>query len=196
MTEDSLIYSFMLEYTPSPLRGVEIIRNLAITVNIQCHYPKSDFYTLFSCFFVISQSRMWFLVCVFQRTHDVSSGLLKPTWSPFSLTTVAEENLHFSLQLMTGGFVMESCSFFFFLLKWKSVPSCSLRWLAVPSSICSFPAGWHTEVWSFRQTVSPRPPQSVGGQLCSHCGPQHWHCPSICLPGKQRVSLLNVEVSV
>lgn len=116
MTEDSLVYSFMLEYTPSPLRGVEIIRNLAITVNIQCHYPKSDFYRLFSCFFVVSQSRMWFLVCVFQRTHDVSSGLLNPTWSPFSFTTVAEENLHFSLQLMTGGFVMESCSIFFFFL--------------------------------------------------------------------------------
>lgn len=82
------------------------------------------------------------------------------------------------------------------LFKKENLSRLVLRWLAVPSSICSFPAGWPIELWNFHQTVPPCPPQSVCGQLCSHCGPQRWHCPSICFPGKQRVSLLNIEVSV
>nr|XP_033490487.1 zona pellucida sperm-binding protein 3-like [Epinephelus lanceolatus] len=75
MSEDSFIYAFTLIYTPSPLGNSQIIRTRGVTVSIQCHY---------------------------QRKHDVSSGPLKPTWSPFSLTKASEESLYFSVKLMTG----------------------------------------------------------------------------------------------
>ncbi|XP_029283926.1 zona pellucida sperm-binding protein 3-like, partial [Cottoperca gobio] len=74
MSEDSFIYTFMLHYTPSPLGDSPIIRTKEVTVSIQCHY---------------------------QRKHDVSSGLLRPTWSPFSVTEASDENLFFSFRLMT-----------------------------------------------------------------------------------------------
>uniref|UniRef100_A0A3B5BAK3 Zona pellucida sperm-binding protein 3 n=1 Tax=Stegastes partitus TaxID=144197 RepID=A0A3B5BAK3_9TELE len=86
ISEDSFVYSFTLFYTPSPLGDSPIIRTLDFSVTIQCHY---------------------------QRKHDVSSGLLKPTWTPFSGTKVSEENLHFSLRLMTddGKFPRPSAQF-------------------------------------------------------------------------------------
>ncbi|XP_067447033.1 zona pellucida sperm-binding protein 3-like [Thunnus thynnus] len=74
MSEDSFVYVFTLLYTPSPLGDSPIVRTRDVTVNIQCHY---------------------------QRKHDVSSGLLKPTWTPFSDVKATEENLYFSLRLMT-----------------------------------------------------------------------------------------------
>lgn len=42
MTDDSVIYTFMLLYTPSPLGGAPILRTREVTVAIQCHYPRSD----------------------------------------------------------------------------------------------------------------------------------------------------------
>ncbi|XP_044050268.1 zona pellucida sperm-binding protein 3-like [Siniperca chuatsi] len=74
MSEDSFIYTFTLLHTPSPLGDSPIIRTADVTVSIQCHY---------------------------QRKHDVSSGELKPTWTPFSVTKTSEENLYFSFRLMT-----------------------------------------------------------------------------------------------
>uniref|UniRef100_A0A3P8TU63 Zona pellucida sperm-binding protein 3 n=1 Tax=Amphiprion percula TaxID=161767 RepID=A0A3P8TU63_AMPPE len=74
MSEDSFIYIFTLFYTPSPLGDSPIIRTVDFSISIQCHY---------------------------QRKHDVSSGELKPTWTPFSGTKASEENLYFSLTLMT-----------------------------------------------------------------------------------------------
>lgn len=37
------------------------------------------------------------------RKHFVSSGAMRPTWKPFASKTLAEQQLHFSLRLMTGG---------------------------------------------------------------------------------------------
>ncbi|KAM7397328.1 hypothetical protein PAMP_020311 [Pampus punctatissimus] len=74
MSEDSFVYVFTLLYMPSPLGDSPIIRTRDVTVSIQCHY---------------------------QRKHDVSAGLLKPTWTPFSITKASEESLYFSLRLMT-----------------------------------------------------------------------------------------------
>uniref|UniRef100_A0A4W6FFD3 Zona pellucida sperm-binding protein 3 n=2 Tax=Lates calcarifer TaxID=8187 RepID=A0A4W6FFD3_LATCA len=74
MSEDSLVYVFTLIYSPTPLGGSPIIRTREVSVNIQCHY---------------------------QRNHEVSSGVLKPTWNPFSVTKASEESLYFSLRLMT-----------------------------------------------------------------------------------------------
>lgn len=33
----------------------------------------------------------------------MSSGALRPTWKPFASDMLAEQGLHFSLRLMTGG---------------------------------------------------------------------------------------------
>ncbi|XP_060933267.1 zona pellucida sperm-binding protein 3-like [Limanda limanda] len=74
MSEDSFIYVFTLIYTPSPLGDSPIVRTIDVSVNIQCHY---------------------------QRKNDVSTGKVKPTWNPFTDTKSAEENLYFSLTLMT-----------------------------------------------------------------------------------------------
>ncbi|XP_031725004.1 zona pellucida sperm-binding protein 3-like isoform X1 [Anarrhichthys ocellatus] len=74
MSEDSFIYTFTLLYSPSPLGDSQIIRARDVAVNIQCLY---------------------------QRKHDVSSSLLQPTLSPFSVAKGSEENLYFSIKLLT-----------------------------------------------------------------------------------------------
>ncbi|XP_032378887.1 zona pellucida sperm-binding protein 3 [Etheostoma spectabile] len=74
MSEDSFTYAFTLLYTPSPLGGSKIIRTRDFQVSIECQYP---------------------------RKHDVSSGLVDPTWNPFSFNLATEESLYFSLTLMT-----------------------------------------------------------------------------------------------
>ncbi|XP_076588529.1 zona pellucida sperm-binding protein 3-like [Chaetodon auriga] len=74
MSEDSFVYAFTLLYTPSPLGDSQIIRTRDVSVSIQCQY---------------------------QRKHDVSSGLLRPTWTPFGIAKASEESLYFSFRLMT-----------------------------------------------------------------------------------------------
>uniref|UniRef100_A0A147A970 Zona pellucida sperm-binding protein 3 n=1 Tax=Fundulus heteroclitus TaxID=8078 RepID=A0A147A970_FUNHE len=74
MHEDTITYVFTLHYTPRPLGDSPIVRGREVSVSIECHY---------------------------QRKHDVSSGLLKPTWTPFSGSKNSEESLYFSLTLMT-----------------------------------------------------------------------------------------------
>uniref|UniRef100_A0A3P8TU11 Zona pellucida sperm-binding protein 3 n=1 Tax=Amphiprion percula TaxID=161767 RepID=A0A3P8TU11_AMPPE len=71
MSEDSFIYIFTLFYTPSPLGDSPIIRTVDFSISIQCHYQRSDL------------------------------AFLLPTWTPFSGTKASEENLYFSLTLMT-----------------------------------------------------------------------------------------------
>lgn len=41
-------------------------------------------------------------ILVFYRKHYVSSKALSPTWQTFSAEKLTEQQLHFSLQLMTG----------------------------------------------------------------------------------------------
>ncbi|KAG7215427.1 hypothetical protein INR49_022497 [Caranx melampygus] len=74
MSDDSFVYVFTLIYTPSPLGDSPIVRTRDVSVTIECHYP---------------------------RNHDVSTGLLQPTWTPFSGAKASEENLYFTLRLMT-----------------------------------------------------------------------------------------------
>ncbi|XP_049578428.1 zona pellucida sperm-binding protein 3-like isoform X2 [Syngnathus scovelli] len=74
MSEDALVYIFTLQYTASPLGDTPIVRTGDVTVGIRCQY---------------------------RRKHDVSSGFLRPTWSPLSDSKVPEESLYFSFRLMT-----------------------------------------------------------------------------------------------
>ncbi|XP_061749672.1 zona pellucida sperm-binding protein 3-like [Nerophis ophidion] len=73
MSEDNFSYVFTLQHTPSRQGHSPIIRTREVSVSIQCQY---------------------------QRTHDVSSAV-KPTWIPSLESKDAEENLYFSLNLMS-----------------------------------------------------------------------------------------------
>ncbi|XP_061578791.1 zona pellucida sperm-binding protein 3-like [Cololabis saira] len=74
MSEDAFTYIFKLLYSPRPLGDTGIVRGTDVSIDVQCHYP---------------------------RKQEVSSGLLKPTWIPFTGSRDSEESLHLSLQLMT-----------------------------------------------------------------------------------------------
>ncbi|XP_064191271.1 zona pellucida sperm-binding protein 3-like isoform X2 [Anguilla rostrata] len=88
MTEDSLVYTFGLDYQPKALGSTPIIRTNGAIVGVQCHYI---------------------------RLHNVSSNALKPTWIPYRSTLSAEDLLVFSLRLMDDNWQMERTSNVFFL---------------------------------------------------------------------------------
>ncbi|XP_069004626.1 zona pellucida sperm-binding protein 3-like [Embiotoca jacksoni] len=74
MTEDSLVYTNLLIYSPAAsLNGV--IRMDEAVIPIECHY---------------------------ERKYSLSSSSLRPTWIPFMSTQAAVETLQFDLKLMTN----------------------------------------------------------------------------------------------
>ncbi|NXR36446.1 ZP3 protein, partial [Zosterops hypoxanthus] len=73
ITPDSLIYRTLLSYDPSPGSNPAIVRSNPAVIPIECHYPRRD---------------------------NVSSGSIRPTWSPFNSVLASEERLLFSLRLM------------------------------------------------------------------------------------------------
>ncbi|KAJ7997637.1 hypothetical protein DPEC_G00214200 [Dallia pectoralis] len=80
MTEEVLTYIFTLHYVPKPLGSSPVVRTREVMVGVECH---------------------------FQRKHGVSSSGVKPTWNPYAATKAAEENLYFSLKLMTDDWQFE-----------------------------------------------------------------------------------------
>ncbi|XP_048061100.1 zona pellucida sperm-binding protein 3-like [Megalobrama amblycephala] len=89
VTEDELVYTFNLIYTPQEASyGVPIVRSSGAVVGIECHYP---------------------------RMHNVSSNALMPTWIPHASTKVAEEVFVLSLKLMTDDWTFERPSNQYFL---------------------------------------------------------------------------------
>uniref|UniRef100_A0A8C2Z1C0 Zona pellucida sperm-binding protein 3 n=1 Tax=Cyclopterus lumpus TaxID=8103 RepID=A0A8C2Z1C0_CYCLU len=88
MTEDSLIYTFTMNYVPQALGGSPVVRTNQAAVIVECHYP---------------------------RYHNVSSLALDPQWIPFSAVKMAEEFLYFTLKLMTDNWQYERPSYQYFL---------------------------------------------------------------------------------
>ncbi|XP_055028955.2 zona pellucida sperm-binding protein 3 [Misgurnus anguillicaudatus] len=88
MTEDELVYMFVLTYTPQLLAGTSINRADGASVGIQCHY---------------------------QRHYNVSSNVLNPAWVPYYTTEVGEEVLLFSLKLMTDDWLYQRPSAQYYL---------------------------------------------------------------------------------
>ncbi|XP_072235655.1 zona pellucida sperm-binding protein 3-like [Leuresthes tenuis] len=74
MTEESLVYSFSLMYSPAPIGNTSILKTNPAEMMVQCHY---------------------------ERKHYVSSGAIRPTWKTFASKMQADQRLHFSLHLMT-----------------------------------------------------------------------------------------------
>ncbi|XP_030265200.1 zona pellucida sperm-binding protein 3-like isoform X2 [Sparus aurata] len=88
MTEESLIYSFSLKYSPTPIGNTVILKTNPAEVVIECHY---------------------------RRRHYVSSNAVRPTWKPFASNMLAEQQLHFSLRLMTDDWQEQRQSSVYFL---------------------------------------------------------------------------------
>nr|XP_029134787.1 zona pellucida sperm-binding protein 3-like isoform X2 [Labrus bergylta] len=88
MTDDALIYSFSLLYAPKPIGNTFILKTNHAEVVIQCHY---------------------------KRRHYVSSAALRPTWTTFASEVMAEQQLHFSLRLMTEDWQAQRSSSVHFL---------------------------------------------------------------------------------
>ncbi|XP_061654773.1 zona pellucida sperm-binding protein 3-like isoform X1 [Phyllopteryx taeniolatus] len=74
MTDEALIYTFSLTYSPAPVGSTLILKTNPSEVLIECHYP---------------------------RRHYVSSDAIMPHWQQFASSLLTEQQLHFSLRLMT-----------------------------------------------------------------------------------------------
>ncbi|XP_068595990.1 zona pellucida sperm-binding protein 3-like [Brachionichthys hirsutus] len=74
MTEDILIYSYILNYDPTQQTNIPVMRTNKAAITVECHYI---------------------------RKHNVSSLPLNPEWIAISEAKVAEEFLYFTLKLMT-----------------------------------------------------------------------------------------------
>ncbi|KAG2468651.1 ZP3 protein, partial [Polypterus senegalus] len=88
MTANEMVYTFTLDYNPSPLPGIPIIRTNPAVVQIECHYP---------------------------RLHNVSSNALNPTWVPYTSTISSQDVLGFSLVIMNSDWSGPSSSKIFYL---------------------------------------------------------------------------------
>ncbi|XP_039605848.1 zona pellucida sperm-binding protein 3-like [Polypterus senegalus] len=88
MLADEIVYTFSLDYIPSPIPGIPIIRTNPAVVQIECHYP---------------------------RNHNVSSNSLNPTWVPYTSTISAQDVLGFSLVIMNSDWSGPSSSNIFYL---------------------------------------------------------------------------------
>ncbi len=103
MTEDELVYTFALTYTPEVLAGTPVTRADGAVFGVQCHYQRYVTFTIV----VMQLEDHLFGTSLNRRFHNVSSNALRPTWVPYASTEVGEEVLLFSLKLMMGW-----CSFF------------------------------------------------------------------------------------
>ncbi|KAG2458176.1 ZP3 protein, partial [Polypterus senegalus] len=72
---DDIVYEFILEYKPTAIPGLPIMRTNAAVIKIECHYA---------------------------RHHNVSSHAFNPTWIPYTSTQDFPELLDFSLLVMNS----------------------------------------------------------------------------------------------
>ncbi|XP_059183830.1 zona pellucida sperm-binding protein 3-like [Centropristis striata] len=105
MTEEALIYTFTLKYTPTPIGNTFILKTNPAEVLIECHY---------------------------RRRHYVSGGAVRPTWKPFASNMLAEQQLHFSLRLMTEDWQSQRPSSVYFLSDVMHIEAAVLRGHHIP----------------------------------------------------------------
>ncbi|XP_037537593.1 zona pellucida sperm-binding protein 3 [Nematolebias whitei] len=85
-TEDKIIYSNVLFYSPEPRNGLLRLDEAAIPV--ECHY---------------------------ERRYSVDGISLLPAWVPYVSVTSADDQIHFDLQIMSDDWQFERGSHVFFL---------------------------------------------------------------------------------
>uniref|UniRef100_UPI0037E92B0F zona pellucida sperm-binding protein 3-like n=1 Tax=Semicossyphus pulcher TaxID=241346 RepID=UPI0037E92B0F len=108
MTEEALVYSFTLTYSPTPIGRTVILKTNHAEVVIQCHY---------------------------RRRHYVSSSALRPTWSTYASSTLTEQQLHFSLRLMTEDWQAQRSSSVYFLSDVMHMEAAVLQGRHVPMRV-------------------------------------------------------------
>uniref|UniRef100_A0A8C5D4Q0 Zona pellucida sperm-binding protein 3 n=1 Tax=Gouania willdenowi TaxID=441366 RepID=A0A8C5D4Q0_GOUWI len=104
-TDDSLIYTFHLNYSPSQLPNTPVVRTSEAAVFVECHYP---------------------------RKHNVSSLPLDPLWIPYSALKMSEEFLYFSLTLMTDDWIYARPSYQYHLGDLISIEASVRQFFHVP----------------------------------------------------------------
>ncbi|XP_030648760.1 zona pellucida sperm-binding protein 3-like [Chanos chanos] len=87
ITDDSLIYTNLLVYSPTPTPD-GLIRMEEVVIPVECHYG---------------------------RRFELSSNSVQPTWIAFTSTQSAVDTLDFSLTLMTSDWLSERVSKVYFL---------------------------------------------------------------------------------
>lgn len=99
MTEDSLVYTNLLIYSPvaSP---AGIVRMDQAVIPIECHYGRSAFFNFYFFFFFLNVREN--KITSSFRKYSLSSSSLKPTWIPFTSTQSAVETLVFDLKIMSS----------------------------------------------------------------------------------------------
>ncbi|KAI3371411.1 hypothetical protein L3Q82_024006, partial [Scortum barcoo] len=105
MTEDSLIYTFILNYNPQPVGGAPVVRTSKAAIIVECHYS---------------------------RKQNVSSLPLDPLWIPFSAVRVSEEFLYFTLKLMTDDWQYERPAYQYFLGDMINIEAAVNQYFHVP----------------------------------------------------------------
>ncbi|XP_004552715.2 zona pellucida sperm-binding protein 3 isoform X2 [Maylandia zebra] len=105
MTEEAIIYTFTLMYSPTPISNTFILKTNPVEVVIQCHY---------------------------KRRHYVNSDALRPTSKPFASLMQVEQRLHFSLHLMTEDWQSQRPSSVYFLNDVMHIEAAVLRGNHVP----------------------------------------------------------------
>ncbi|XP_038155874.1 zona pellucida sperm-binding protein 3-like [Cyprinodon tularosa] len=105
LTNDALVYTFILNYNPRAVGASPVIRTSQAAVIVECHYP---------------------------RRHNVSSLPLDPLWVPFSAVKMAEEFLYFSMTLVTDDFMFERPVFQYFLGDLIRVEVAVMQYFHVP----------------------------------------------------------------
>ncbi|KAM7365332.1 hypothetical protein PAMP_016267 [Pampus punctatissimus] len=108
MTEEALIYTFSLMYSPTPIGITFILKTNPAEVEIECHY---------------------------QRKYLVSSNAMKPTWEPFASNMLAEQQLRFSLHLMTEDWQSQRPSSVYFLSDVMHIEASVLQGHHVPMRV-------------------------------------------------------------
>ncbi|CAJ1076591.1 zona pellucida sperm-binding protein 3-like isoform X2 [Xyrichtys novacula] len=110
MTEDSLVYTNLLIYSPEASPD-GLIRMEEAVVPIECHYERSV------CLFTVILKLLSFITLIFFlfRKYSLSSLSIAPTWIPYMSTQAAVETLEFDLRIMTNDWTYERSSKVFHL---------------------------------------------------------------------------------
>ncbi|XP_066529887.1 zona pellucida sperm-binding protein 3-like [Hoplias malabaricus] len=108
MTEAELVYTFQLLYVPVTSGGAPVVRTGGAEIGIECHYP---------------------------RFHNVSSNALLPAWIPYASTVIAEEQLVFSLRLVTDDWQFERPSNQYYLGDIINIEASVMQYNHVPLRI-------------------------------------------------------------
>ncbi|XP_056157072.1 zona pellucida sperm-binding protein 3-like [Lampris incognitus] len=105
MTDEVLVYTFFLSYVPTPIRQTLIVKTNPATVVIECHYPRRQF---------------------------VSSSAVRPTWKTYASNKLAEQQLRFSLRLMTDDWQSERSYNVYFLSEMMHIEASVLQTHHIP----------------------------------------------------------------